>query len=211
MKLIDILAEAPLPDDWEKDIYNERIPFAKRVRYAQERAKKLGSGSARVAFEIPYEGRQTVLKVAKNPKGAAQNDAEAQLLADWHIKQYNILIPLIDFDEENSYPTWIHMEKAEKAKASDFKRIAGAPLDDLIYAARFNSGKLRDKLYDQKYESKLNPEENETLEGLIQLLGNYGLPYGDFSKTNSWGIYKGKLVLVDIGLTNEIFRTHYSR
>jgi len=36
-------------------------------------AKRLGGGSSRVAFLIDYQGRKTILKVAKNNKGLAQS------------------------------------------------------------------------------------------------------------------------------------------
>ena len=72
MKLHEILSEAPLPDDWDKSAYKSDKSFASQLRYAQERAKKIGAGSSRVAFEIEHQGRPTVLKIAKNKKGLAQ-------------------------------------------------------------------------------------------------------------------------------------------
>lgn len=62
-----------LPDDWDESKFGHDKVFYKRVQYAKLKAKQIGSGTSRVAFIIPDQGRNTVLKVAKNKKGMAQN------------------------------------------------------------------------------------------------------------------------------------------
>ena len=94
------LIETPLPDDLYDAVFNPNVPFIKRVRYAKERAKRLGAGSSRVAFLTPYQGRNTVLKVAKNGKGIVQNEEELTLLEDWYLNKLGITIPLIDYDKK---------------------------------------------------------------------------------------------------------------
>ena len=178
------LTEAPLPDDWDDAIYNPRIPFAKRIRYAQERAQKAGAGSSRVAFIIPYEGRRTVLKVAKNKKGMVQNEVEAQKLEDWYLRNLGIIIPLIDYDEQNSQPTWIHTEFATKAKQSDFIKETGVPLETLIAYAEKTSGKKQSHIRSYDF-SKVN-EESELVQSIVDLVGNYDLPTGDFTRLANW-------------------------
>ena len=126
------LLEAPLPDDWDKDIYNDRIPFNKRVQYAKDRAAKIGTGSSRIAFKIPYQGRDTVLKIAKNKKGMAQNEHEVQALSDYYLNKIGITIPMIDYDEQSATPTWIHVEMARKATKADFKKHTGGTIEDLM-------------------------------------------------------------------------------
>lgn len=209
---IEQLNETPLPDDWDHDIYDERTSFAKRIRYATEKAQKLGAGSARVAFKVPYQGRDTVLKIAKNRKGAAQNEYEAEILGDYFIGSYDILIPMIDYDEKNSYPTWIHTEYAKKAKKSDFRRIAGASLEEIVKAAVYYSGQgWKFPMYKHlKEEDLVVDQENDYVDGLVQLLGNYDHPVGDYERISSWGIYRNRLVIVDAGLSNEVFKTYYS-
>jgi len=63
MKIQELLQETPLPDDWDKSKYKSHNSFASRIRYATERAKKIGTGSSRIAFETEYEGRPTILKI----------------------------------------------------------------------------------------------------------------------------------------------------
>ena len=77
----------------------------------------LGTGSSRIAVDIPYEGRDTAFKVAINNKGIAQNIEEIALLNDYYIRDLEITIPVIDYDTSDK-PKWIHMEKAQKTHFS---------------------------------------------------------------------------------------------
>lgn len=195
------LLEAPLPDDWDSGLFNPRVPFAKRVRYAKERASRIGAGSSRIAFKIPYEGRDTVLKVAKNIKGAAQNEEEAVLLNDWYLRNLGIIIPMIDFDEANDKPTWIHTEFATKAKNSDFVRACGVTLPKLIQYAEIVSGRSRNA-YVRAGEIGVD-EESELAQAMVDFVGNYThVPTGDLERLANWGIYKGSPVIIDLGLTD---------
>lgn len=212
MKLHELLNETPLPDDWDKSVYKSDKSFASRVRYAQERAKKIGTGSSRLAFEIEYQGRPTVLKIAKNKKGIAQNEYEAQMFNDYYLTGMGITIPMIDHDEENDPPTWIHVEKAEKMKPNQFKQFFnGLNPDEMIYLAKTMSGKWGIRVspeMKEKYEQIY--EENETINSLVELIGNYDIEPGDFSRLANWGIYKGEPVIIDIGASSQVISAHYS-
>jgi len=199
MKMQEILFETPLPEDWDKDIYNERISFRKRVEYAKERAARIGAGSSRIAFEIPYQGRPTILKIAKNRKGLAQNEFESQMMEDYYARSLNLIIPMIDYDEQNPQPTWIHVEKAQKAKPSDFIREFGVDIHTLSDIVMF-----------QQWEDRIeDPEIQEKISSLWELIVNYGLPPADFWRVANWGVFRGKLMIIDIGLSQEVFDKHY--
>ena len=210
MKLHELLNEAPLPDDWDKSAYKSDKSFASRLRYAQERAKRVGGGSSRVAFEIEYQGRPTILKIAKNKKGLAQNDYESQILNDYTL---DIGIPMIDYDEENDPPTWIHTEKAEKMKPSQFKKFFnGMTPDEMMHVVRFMVGKegIRvppdvEKRYNEIYE------DNETISSLVSIVGNYEIHPHEFSMLSNWGIYNGEPVLIDVGGSSQVISQHYAR
>lgn len=204
------LLETPLPDDWDDAVFNERIPFAKRVKYAKERSARLGAGSSRVAFEIPFEGRRTVLKIAKNVKGMAQNEAEAEMLNDYYLRGLDITIPMIDYDEANGRPTWIHTEFANKAKDSDFIKACGGTLNDLLAHALRASGKAGDRGHYSTGNADKIDDENELAYGLTNLIGNYDIPSGDFSRLANWGIYQGSPVIIDLGLSSDVMQQHYS-
>jgi hypothetical protein len=213
MKLNDILKEAPLPPDWDKNKFHSNTPFIQRVRYAQDRAKKLGTGSSRIAFEIEYEGRPTVLKIAKNKKGIAQNDFESQMFGDYYVLGLGITIPMIDHDEENDPPTWIHTEKAEKMKPAQFKQFfSGLGSDAMMDAVMYLSGKeIRRsepspedvELYNELYE------DNEYINSMVDLIGNYDVHPGEYRWLANWGVYNNAPVIIDIGGSSEVLEKFY--
>lgn len=213
MKVKEILLEVPLPPDWDKSKYKSSVSFAQRIRYAVERAKKIGTGSARVAFEIEYQGRPTILKIAKNKKGIAQNEYEATILDDYYVEGLGITIPMIDHDEENEDPTWLHVEKAEKMKPTQFKKFFnGLNPFELIQLVNYMTSKVRmDKTVEYPVE-KYNEiaESNESVSGLIDFVSNYNISPADFTRLANWGIYKNRPVIIDVGASTEVLKQHYS-
>lgn len=212
MKVYEILQEAPLPPDWDKSTYRPSTSFAQRVRYAVARAQKIGTGSSRIAFEIEYEGRPTILKIAKNKKGIAQNEYESQMLGDYYVKDLGITIPMIDYDEENDEPTWLHVEKAEKMKPTQFKKFFnGMTPDELVHFVKYMTGKYGIKV-DEETEKRYEQifEENEVANSLVDLVGNYDIAAEDFAWKANWGIYKNRPVIIDIGASTQVMSQHYS-
>lgn len=210
MKIKEILQEAPLPDDWDKSQYKSDKSFASRIRYAVERAQKIGTGSSRVAFEIEYQGRPTILKVAKNKKGIAQNDFESQMLNDYYFTGLGISIPMIDHDEENEYPTWIHTEKAEKMKPTQFKQFfSGLTPDEMMEVAKYGAGKIQVQPEKQEQYSQII-EDNEYIDSIVDLIGNYDIGEADLTRLANWGVYKNSPVIIDIGGSSEVMKLHYS-
>lgn len=209
-----VIDEAPLPADWDKDVYTPNTSYKKRIDYAVARAQKLGKGSARTAFDIPYEGRATVLKVAHNAKGMAQNEAEAELLSDGYIIQTGITIPIIDYDEEHQQPIWIHMEKATKATEKQLCQLMKCgKLTWLVDAANTAQGN-RARYHNLNAEIiKLHGEDGlETFHeyvNLLQQLSQFDINLADFARAANWGIYQGRPVVIDVGFTQAVGQEHY--
>lgn len=130
-------------------------------------AKRLGSGSPRIVFEIPYQGRRTSLKIAKSNKGMVQNEEEAIFCDDWFLKKLGTIVPCIDYDQKNSKPTWLHMEYAAKAKESDFKREIGGTSNDLVNFVKKQLG--RNFL---NIDVKIN-EKHSTVQAFMDYYVNY--------------------------------------
>lgn len=204
MKLLNLL-ETPLPGDWDKDVYSHNVSFAKRIEYAKQRAQKVGAGSSRVAFIIEYNGRKTVLKVAKNRKGVAQNEVEIRTLNDPYMPE--IVIPLIDFDEQNNEATWLHTEFAEKMTAKKFRDFFGGDPNDLIYYAKEQMGY---KQYFKRTNIKIN-EESEYTQLFLEYVGNYTPLLSDYTRLANWGIFDNRPVIIDVGLDEETYYTYYSK
>ena len=206
VRLSQFLSEAPLPDDWDDAMYNDKVPFARRVAYAKERAKRLGSGSSRVAFVIPYQGRDTVLKIAKNRKGMAQNEVESEHLRDYYLRGLGLFIPLIDYDEKNEAPTWIHTEMAQKAKEADFVKACGGTLADLLaYASKYHGKKTH---YGDA--SKVD-RESDLAQAMVDYVGNYDANIADYQNIKNWGVYNGRPVIIDAGYNDDVQQLYYPK
>jgi hypothetical protein len=218
----EIIDEMPLPADWDpQQMRQGATTFKSRLQYALDRAKKLGTGSSRVATIIEYEGRPTVLKIAKNQKGLAQNSVEADILSDGYASQLGILIPIIDYDEQNREPSWIHTEMATKANEKQLcSLLKCSSLTFLINFATSITGKKRFLGLPQGYidklkESGMSDEDVETCTDyantLADLNSNFDVELGDFARAANWGLYQGKPVIIDVGFNSNVLNQYYSR
>ena len=215
MKIIELLNETPLPSDWDSSKFN--IPsksFKPIIDYALERATKIGTGSSRIAFEVEYEGRPTILKIARNKKGLAQNEVESKMLSDGYIEKMELTIPLIDYDTTNIQPLWIHTEKANKVTEKKLCKLLHC--DNLFQLIQMVKSKYKNSsLYAHYYNELKEINTEDELEDLVDLVDNlyslsndFDIALGDLQKTNSWGLYKGKPVIIDIGLSMEVYDLH---
>jgi hypothetical protein len=220
MKIKEI-TEAPLPPDWDPAEFKQNTTsFKSRLAYALDRAQKLGTGSSRVATLIEFEGRQTVLKIAKNGKGLAQNHVEVSILDDGYASQLGILIPLIDYDKENRDPLWIQTEMAQKANEKQLCALMKCPsLQILVNYAWSITGKKRfmglpDVFINGAKERGLSDDDIETYSDyasvLADLASSFDIELGDFTRAANWGIFQGKPVIIDAGFTTDVNKQHYS-
>lgn len=218
MRAEEFIQEAPLPGDWEQDQMQVRkgTTFRSRIDYARQMAPRLGSGSSRVAFIIDYQGRPTVLKVAKNRKGLAQNLEEVSILKDGYLGRLPIVIPLIDFDGESGQDvSWLHTEMAQQVRnEAQLEQWFGGNLAQLIEYSKTIIGKWRPSRYKTlrehqaaiiaSIENKGGSEEQlnrftETAEYIADLVNNSSIDAIDFTWYKNWGWYQGRPVIIDLG------------
>lgn len=212
----DDLDEMALPADWDLTAFGHDKSFKSRVDYAKDRATKIGTGSSRVAFIIPDNGRETVLKVAKNKKGLAQNEAELDILKDGYSGSLDIVIPLVDYDKENPTPTWIQTELAQKASEKQLCNImrSGKYLFNVTAYAEGMLGK-KDWAYSRANDhyKSLSPEDQEIFveyaNQLAELVNSTPLQMGDLDRAANWGIYNGKPVVIDLGYTADVVKLYW--
>lgn len=212
MKIIDEMA---YPVSFNMDEFKTLKTFAERIRYCQTRLQRISSGSARIVYQIDNE---KVLKLAKNRKGIAQNEAEA---GDYYKNSIGCFAEIYDVDDNY---LWIEMQLARKAKMSDFKRLTGYDFKVMcqwIYNCKSRYSR-RGYIYDKSYDSIFNSEEFEKgLENysifaeIQEYLCNYQLEsVGDLTRLNSWGIVNDEygqeqLVIIDSGLTDDVWDDYY--
>ena len=220
----EIIDEMPLPADWDpQQMHQQGTTFKSRLAYALERAKKLGTGSSRVATTIEYQGRPTVLKIAKNAKGLAQNSVEADILSDGYASQMGILIPIIDYDTQNREPSWVHTELAQKANEKQLCNLMKCQsLDDLIRAAQAQLNEygtrsrtiLNDIIEKNSYFGYSDQDADTFLEyvnRLSELKSSFDVELADFHRPANWGLYQGKPVIIDVGFNSNVLNQYYSR
>jgi hypothetical protein len=218
MKIKEIISEAPLPPDWDHSEMGKNTSFKSRLSYALERAKRLGTGSSRVATIIEYEGRPTVLKIAKNRKGIAQNLAEMDILNDGYvINNIDIVIPFIDADFENYH--WIQTEMAKPIKTKNDEAqllsLLHVPgLHHLISYCHALHGTNRN-IYGtaQHQEQKLRnlgvTDENiekiaNVASQIVDLKSSFNVLLTDLGTPRNWGIFNNKPVIIDVGFTDAV-------
>lgn len=210
------IIENPPPADWDLSTFTKS--FKKQIDYCIERAAKLGAGSSRVVFEVEFEGRPTALKVAKNAKGLAQNVVES----DWSLYRSNpdIIIPLIDFDEENDPPRWIHQEKASKITGPIFKSMTGFEFEHFGKMLKAHeedrTGRLRRQNFPMDFTKDVPQEvideisEDGLYYDVTDMMANYDIMADDLTRLDNWGVYKGSPVIIDMGASVSVIATHYA-
>lgn len=206
------LDEANYPASFDIEKFSSISSYNGRLRYAKERLPKLGQGSSRAVFKIDDE---TVLKIAMNEKGLAQNETEASYY--YNLRDMSCFAKVYEYSAEDY---WIEMELAVKAKKSDFKKIIGVSFEDYWYYISHNiSVDLNDKRFkDPKNIAHISQDdlkklsENEFVSDVIWFCVNWDVAFMDLGVIGAYGVIGGhRLVLVDYGLSNDNAREYYGR
>lgn len=185
------------------DLWTLKKSFSALKNYLKDQdIPYISSGSSRWVFG-PIDGH--VLKLAKNRKGIAQNNAEA----DGLINNYDCICEWFAASDEG---IWIESDYCTKAKPTDFKKILGYPfsthceyLEYMEEERSKNPGTAPDGYYE------LLEDEDNLLCSMYYLISDFDLPVGDFQRISSYGVNsEGKIALVDYGLNRQVGKDHYS-
>jgi hypothetical protein len=228
MRAKQFINEAPLPADWDPNQMALRKPFKDRMAYVRSMSPKLGHGSSREVRIVNYEGRPTALKVAKNLRGLAQNEEEIKILDDGYLGRLPIVIPLIDYDKENRRPVWVQTEVASKVNAQTLKDLLRTPnmwmLTDTVEVLLGKSKKYRpNTTVDSLKEFYFNPKTwdgRQPTEDMYEIFMDYvtdiativdssNIELADLQDPGNWGQFHGKPVILDLGLTNDVWQKYY--
>ena len=209
--LIETMLGEEYPQSFNMEEFKTLKSFNARIKYCQEHLKRISSGSSRIVYMIDDE---KVLKLAKNNKGIAQNEVEYDYAE--HLSNDPVLAKVFDADTDNN--TWIEMELARKLNEAKFKQITG---HDWKYFAQevinvYRETQRQKQLYRVPEDAKMTLWEDETFSyqifNLIEMYPEF--KGGDLAKINSYGIVKrggaDRIVLIDFGLTNNVWDSYYS-
>ena len=216
---LDAIKEMAYPVSFNMEEFKSIRSFADRVKYCENRLKKLGAGTSRRVYQIDNE---KCLKLAKNNKGIAQNIEEINLGNDMYAG--SCFAKVYDYDSNGLF---VEMELARRAKESDFERLVGIPFDvycDIIVRTAANylpsnnqSRNWINKSMDDSYEYVMDNIDNfEFISQVIDYMGNYQVKaYGDLQRLSSYGVVRRngqeEMVIVDFGLTEDVFNNYYRR
>ncbi len=225
-KLLEAVKSGFSLDELNKLSYNKKVAYCKSFL-----GNPVGSGSSRMVFQIDDE---RVLKLAKNVKGIAQNEAECSTLNDYYKNTYSLFPKIFMYDGEHttmySYDgdkepsfQWIVSEYVLPAKAQDFKKVIGFTWKQ-IQAFILSAGRIanpsrfqtRQILSDDNLRDMLDYDEENSyiLNELYDYIMNYRPPVGDFCRLANWGmtIRDGEphMVILDDGFNEEIADKYYS-
>lgn len=216
----EAIDEAEYPSTFNMEEFKQLRDFSKRVKYCKERLKYLGRGSSRIVFQID---ESTVLKLAFNQKGIAQNEAEAAVKNDYVLSGYNFLPEVYDVDDQY---LWIEMQIARRANQSDFKKFTGYSWKVFYYwvincwnnsvAPQYARRYIPDEYSVLFNSNKFYEYFDYTLfDEIRDYIGNYAVEgYLDLIAIRNWGVVKDKngeerLVLIDNGLSNDVIKKYY--
>lgn len=181
--------------------------YAGRIRYCDRFLSKIASGSSRAVYAI---GKNDVLKLAKNDKGLDQNGLESDA---GMVKMYpEVMNAPIEYQEDN---IWVTAKRLEPVTKKEIAAHFGVEWNDLANYFLDSSRLLTDR------NCTKNPEYPEIKEGFSEealsrfcsMMQDCEMIAGDFVRPSSWGRDpdNGKVMLIDFGLTLNVFEQHYSR
>lgn len=200
------------PASFNKEEFARLRSFAERIRYCTEHLSKIAAGSGRVVFLVDDK---SVLKLAKNPKGIAQNLQEAQIGGDNYFK--GIVAEVFDYDQDDK---WIISEHAKKLTPTRFKQLTSMDIktagDYLMMRESENTPiNRRFRSYNFSQEQLEILHNNQFLADIVEVMFNFNIKAGDFTRLSSYGEVnregQAMVVLVDYGLSDEVYNTHYAR
>jgi hypothetical protein len=185
-------------DDLETVLKNlsELETFTARVDYAEKNLKHLSSGSSRVVYLVD-DGKQA-MKLAKNDRGISQNKIESKIKSKF-------INETTKFDKDG---VWKLSPFLDKITEKEFEKLIGVNFKDFGKALDYG-------LQDVSDDSAAKPKDFNKIKELpiykelVAVGKKHKLMPGDMSRISSWCMKDDVPMLVDAGLTKEIYDEFY--
>lgn len=169
-----------------------------RKKYAERNLKHLSSGSSRIVYLTP---EKTILKLAKNDRGIAQNKAEAN--PKMKSKYLNKIL------KHAHNHAWIETTFLKKITEKQFKKQTGLEFNDFGDAIRFGLKSISSSKGLEKPDNFDEVEESEIYKEVKDVGERFKLMPGDIARISSWGTKDDHPVLIDAGLTKDVYEEYY--
>lgn len=172
--------------------------FKDRVDYAEKQMEHLSSGSSRVIY-VMKDG--SVLKLAKNERGVAQNKVEA------NPKMKSIYInKTLKADKDGIWKTSPFLDKITE---KEFEKMTGVPFEDFGEAISFGLKSVSEDGSAKEPKGFDKVKKLDLYQEIVKLGKEFELMPGDISRISSWGQIDDHPTLLDAGLTKDIFDEFY--
>lgn len=172
--------------------------YSARKEYAEKNLEHLSSGSSRIVYLTPAK---TIVKLAKNDKGIAQNKAEAN--PEMKSKFLNKILRHAD-----NY-AWIETQYLDKITGKQFEEMTHIPFSDFEEAIRYGLKNVSENKDITKPENFDEVAKSEIYKEMKRVGERFRLMPGDLARISSWGTKDGRPVLIDAGLTAQVFADFY--
>jgi len=171
--------------------------YQARKKYAEKNLKHLSSGSARIVYKAP-DG--TIIKLAKNDKGLAQNKAEANPKM-----KSKFLNEIIDYSKNY---VWIQTHFLKKIKVGDFEEMTGLDFNDFGDSISYGLKAISENTHD-KPKSFDEVSKSDIYKEMCRIGKKFKLMPGDLKRISSWGTKDDLPILIDAGLTKDVYEDFY--
>ena len=169
-----------------------------RIAYCDKYLRLIGEGSSRKVYLLD---EITVLKLAKNRKGIAQNQVEIDLFEMSGLN--DLLAEVHAYSDDN---TWVVMELAIPLKEEEFEEKVKCFIN-------LSNPKNVEKIQGGELNFMFDEKQIENCMCHIFINKHTDLKYGDLNELDSWGKVKrnGKIkyVLIDYGFNSYVWRGYY--
>lgn len=179
-------------------------PWTQRLSYVwfELGLPQIGKGSSRVVFRLDSK---RVLKMAINNKGLAQNQAEIDVVTNPKLSP--IFAKIYDYGSDYS---WLISELVRPLKSSrEFEDLTG--LSEFFFLLMDNLRTPNKEKQEQQIQRWLESHPNNLFfNGIIQAIKIGKLKPGDIALEHLGKTSNGRVVLLDYGLTDDVYSKHYS-
>jgi hypothetical protein len=163
---------------------------------------KIGEGQGRSVYRL---GGGKVLKVAKNPGGIGQNEAEAHVCSG--ASDVTNLFPKVFEVAPNNF--WLVTEEASPMTPDVFEKLTGLPWRTFQSGLKgaFESKALNVSQFDK--QNFIQASRNPFFSRIVRIIKECKYEPGDIAKLDSWGVIGGRPVILDSGFTEAVNQAYY--